>query len=99
MFTDVAGVAQAFFSRTDQTQKSRTSKSGELGGHFSAYEYRTVVPASLLSEVCRMRSCSILLKGRVCIWIHLTGPWHEAIFQYFFNGDLFVDFNAFGNKN
>ena len=64
MFTDVSGVAQAFFSRTDQTQKSRALKSGELLGSFLfAYEYRTVVPASLLSEVGHMRSCTILLKG------------------------------------
>ena len=45
-----------------------------------------------------MRSFSILLKGLICIWIHLTDPWHEAIFQYFVNVDLFVDFNALGKK-
>ena len=56
MFTDVAGVAQAFFLKTDQTQNSTTLKSGEFGGHSSAYEYRTVVPAPLLSEVGGMRN-------------------------------------------
>ena len=33
-FTDVTGVAQASFYKTDHTQKSKTFKSGELGGHF-----------------------------------------------------------------
>ena len=58
-----------------------------------------MVLASLLSEIGRMRSCSILLKGLICIWIHPTDPWHEAIFQYFVNVDLFVDFGALKNKN
>ena len=34
-FTDIAGVAQASYSKTDHTQKSKTFKSGDLGGHSS----------------------------------------------------------------
>ena len=70
-----------------------------MGSFLFVFEYRTVVPAPLLSEVGRMRSCFILLKGPICIWIHLTGPLHEALFYCSVNVDLFVDFDALGNKN
>ena len=39
-FTDVSGVAQASPSKTDHTQKSKTIKSGKLGGHSSLVRNR-----------------------------------------------------------
>ena len=34
IFTNIAGVAQAFLFKRDHAQKSKTFKSGELGGNF-----------------------------------------------------------------
>ena len=49
-----------------------------LGVYLFADRLRTIVPAPLLSEIGCMRGCCILLKGPICIWEHLTSPWHEA---------------------
>ena len=49
-FTDVAGVAQASLSKTDHRQKSKTFKSGELGGHSSLVRNQSNGPSTTVES-------------------------------------------------